>query len=920
MGLSIALFVAALLPDAPAAAQTETGFVDRVSTDDGGEHKYVVFVPRDYTAEKKWPVILFLHGAGERGTDGRAQTNVGLGAIVRKRTDRFPFLVVFPQCEDVEGRRLTGWAADGSDAKRALRILDEVEKQYSVDPARRILTGWSMGGYGAWSVGARAPDRWSAVVPVAGGGDPGSVAGLSRVPVWAFAGANDRVTPPEETRRMVEALQSAGGRVRLTEVPNVGHEVWQTVYENDALYEWMLNPLAAPQEPSPFGGRPGTASGTQPPPETEFVPALEIPRAVYLRLGNDMLNALSYSIPQKLPETAKHGRLADIQSTTNAAGRSFSVQFTGVSYQAEIVRAHVEAYKKDHLNLQLALSNVQLSVARTLVSGESHSAVTGPLAIVIGKRRPVWLSVDVTPYIEDGRIRLRWIGSRFDIEEDNWYVDGPYGVQTWGFGMSRDRVVEGVRSGIKSNKSRIQREALALVPPLLSDLEKRLDVAGISDLVNVFWPLPVYRPRVRLWPSEVATDERGVSLLLGVKAAAIDPRKTPPVPKQLQSAGPSLAELAASKSLEVGIAPSVLNAMTSLLIDSDVARIHVRDIPQEKFAVFTDPAVMSEAVPELRRFGDKVELWAELVLAEPLTLEGAAPEPGTRLAVPQDSPADAGGGVKQTSAEHDGFERDAKPRDAHADDTASAMADESGSVPGAKLTLEVPRLMISLAARARAADDWTPLAEFSFKIAQATHAAITEPSFARRGLRIVWDDHPGIEATGHFAPGYTPENAELNVERVRELFTTAWRAWVASGTVSEVAVADIDFGFSRLRLDGIAWSDPHLMLSYAEPGFKITNRTKAPLMYETRGPFSRWGGPYTLPPGQTHEFRVASPIQYRQHTGRSQMFTIPVGSQCEFRTSPSGGEPSLVRIRQRAAQARGGNGGSRDGDARASAN
>ncbi len=146
-------------------------FVDKIFKDAQGEHKYVVFVPAHYTSSKKWPVILFLHGAGERGKDGRKQTTVGLGPFVKARAATFPFFVVFPQCEDQSSHVLGGWLAGSPDAQRALKILAEVEREYSIDRRKEILTGWSMGGYGTWSLAAAFPKRWHAVVPAPGGGD-----------------------------------------------------------------------------------------------------------------------------------------------------------------------------------------------------------------------------------------------------------------------------------------------------------------------------------------------------------------------------------------------------------------------------------------------------------------------------------------------------------------------------------------------------------------------------------------------------------------------------------------------------------------------------------------------------------------------------------------------------------------------------
>ena len=161
-GLSL-LILAATIGSCLAGLASAQQFVERVYRDADGEHKYQVFVPAGYRPNRPSPAILFLHGAGERGTDGRLPTMVGLGPYAKTRGSSFPFLVVFPQAEDTSGRLLTPWTAGEPDAERALKILAEVQQTYTLNPERIALVGWSMGGYGAWSLGAAHPDKWSAV-------------------------------------------------------------------------------------------------------------------------------------------------------------------------------------------------------------------------------------------------------------------------------------------------------------------------------------------------------------------------------------------------------------------------------------------------------------------------------------------------------------------------------------------------------------------------------------------------------------------------------------------------------------------------------------------------------------------------------------------------------------------------------------
>ncbi len=201
---------------------------------------YLLFLPEGYDLErrKRWPLILFLHGAGERGTNVNLVAVHGPPKIVAKKPG-FPFVVVSPQCPS--GQR---WDNDV-----VLALLDDIEKNYRIDKKQIYLTGLSMGGYGTWSLGLTRPERFAAIVPICGGGDPLLVlladpkkqAALKSLPVWAFHGAKDPVVPLQESRRMIDALKQFGCReLELTVYPEAQHDSWTETYDNPKLYDWLL--------------------------------------------------------------------------------------------------------------------------------------------------------------------------------------------------------------------------------------------------------------------------------------------------------------------------------------------------------------------------------------------------------------------------------------------------------------------------------------------------------------------------------------------------------------------------------------------------------------------------------------------------------------------------------------------------------
>ncbi len=252
----LALALMAGLAATPAPARVQTGFLDRTITISGTSYQYQVYVPVDYRSKKSWPVILFLHGAGERGSDGLLQTDVGIGHAIRHDPTRFPFIVVLPQC-----RRDKIWGEVDMQAL-ALGSLDAAIKEFHGDRKRVYLTGLSMGGYGTWELAARNPGRFAAIAPICGGVQPlkqwpqlrvtlvddAKIADpfaeialrLGKTPVWIFHGEADPTVPVEQSRQMAAALKAAGADFKYSEYPSVGHNAWDKAYAEAELTPWLL--------------------------------------------------------------------------------------------------------------------------------------------------------------------------------------------------------------------------------------------------------------------------------------------------------------------------------------------------------------------------------------------------------------------------------------------------------------------------------------------------------------------------------------------------------------------------------------------------------------------------------------------------------------------------------------------------------
>ena len=192
---------------------------------------YLLFLPQDYGKEpaKKWPVIVFLHGSGERGQDLRLVKAHGVAKIVEKQKD-FPFVVISPQCP-----REQWWQP-----ATIIALLDEVLAKYKTDPDRVYLTGLSMGGFGTWQTAIEYPNRFAAIAPICGGGNPYQLDRIQHLPIWVFHGEKDKAVPIAMSVQMVGVLQQLKADVRFTRYPEAGHDAWTETYDNKALYDWFL--------------------------------------------------------------------------------------------------------------------------------------------------------------------------------------------------------------------------------------------------------------------------------------------------------------------------------------------------------------------------------------------------------------------------------------------------------------------------------------------------------------------------------------------------------------------------------------------------------------------------------------------------------------------------------------------------------
>ena len=199
------------------------------------ELNYLLYLPSDYSYSKKvYPLVLFLHGAGERGEDINFVEVHGIPKLI-KMGKEFPFITIAPQCP------FDRWWSDKVFVKALISLIEKTKTQYNVDDSRIYATGLSMGGYGTLAIAMERPDLFAGIIPICGGGDLKKIGRLEHMPIWLFHGDADTVVPIENSTKIYDVLKPINNNIKITNYENIGHDSWTQTYDNNDIYEWLLN-------------------------------------------------------------------------------------------------------------------------------------------------------------------------------------------------------------------------------------------------------------------------------------------------------------------------------------------------------------------------------------------------------------------------------------------------------------------------------------------------------------------------------------------------------------------------------------------------------------------------------------------------------------------------------------------------------
>ncbi|WP_425614586.1 prolyl oligopeptidase family serine peptidase [Anatilimnocola sp. NA78] len=250
----IALLLGLVLVTVPELELTAADNLDRFEArtftgSDGEKLNYRLLKPKDYDPNKKYPLVLFMHGAGERGDDNKRQLVHGMNDFASDAImEKYPAFVMAPQCPNGKKWVEVDWGATKHSAPEKPSIslqlsfdtLEALQKEFSIDAKRIYVTGLSMGGYGTWDSIERKPDYFAAAAPICGGGDVEKAKNLTKLPIWAFHGDKDTAVKPERSRDMIAAIKAAGGEPKYTEYAGVAHNSWSQTYSNPEFYAWLF--------------------------------------------------------------------------------------------------------------------------------------------------------------------------------------------------------------------------------------------------------------------------------------------------------------------------------------------------------------------------------------------------------------------------------------------------------------------------------------------------------------------------------------------------------------------------------------------------------------------------------------------------------------------------------------------------------
>ncbi|TWT52323.1 Alpha/beta hydrolase family protein [Thalassoglobus neptunius] len=740
------------------------GFSIKVFHDESGDHRYGVYLPNDYSPDKAWPVVLFLHGAGEKGTDGYQPLSVGLGVALEEHPN-LPFIAVFPQCESERSRHLTAWLANSPDADRALKILKEVESEYSIDPSRRTLCGWSMGGYGAWSLAADSPELWQGVMALSGGEtenglDLKSLAN-SKIPVWAIHGSNDELISSDFSAELVRKLSEAGGSAELSVVENAGHDVWRIAFANPDVLNWLTDPsienVVKLESTAETAKLPIMANFY----EQSLMTQVTLADKLALRLGNEALASISDGISEFLPRSALRGELPDIEREFKSSSGTVHVLFSDIAFDGNLEKCELHAISGGRFRADFDLSPLLLTIKEAQLRFSDESATTGEFHVNLGHQHPVRLSVEFQPTVTPSGLKLLPLRQEFQIADHNWHISKPVVTHLDSETFSEANIITGLVGGLYLRKNELEEAVLGVVPTMLEVVQGELQTRNAPRLARLLWPLPALVPILSVSPSQVRTDSRGVSIVFDMEVLT---HRSSKIPTDFSTQGNQLTvnDVGKKSHLDFLITLDALKALAQLAIADGLAYINVLDIQDARFAELAD-----------RQTLQKIFSGFEAVSRpSPTALENESSpawDVGLRLIEP--------------------FSVHSPEQDREQDSTI--------------ITLTIPRASFEVALR-----DSKTAGTIEFSMQQQLRLSTIRSENRLESLQVEWIANPAIEVLD------STWNGSVDEQQFRTILADVWTDWTSRKLDNTRPLPTLQFGSSQLQLELFSIQENEVRLQF----------------------------------------------------------------------------------------------------------
>jgi hypothetical protein len=557
-----------------------------------------------------------------------------------------------------------------------------------------------------------------------------------------------------------------------------------------------------------------------------------------MRLDREAMESLFDAVPGLIPPGAVAGNGENIYQSKRAFLMRLNVALSGIQYSGTVEQLNLTPASDGWLTMNIGLRNLTLEVGAAAVKGGLFSASAGPMDVVIGQNAPVWLRLRVRPYISERRIRFELGGTEFQIPDDNWYVTTPQ-VDVRGLYFTRNRVKSAVSNNMVTSaygrKAEIEAQVAAAGPTLIRKMEDLLDKRFSTPKTLGQVPMPAYQPRYLVWPNKLRVDESGLAIVFGMTFSLPGLPSERRELKRFEQPDVDLARLPRARGIELGISRATTEGLTASIFATGQATIDVRDFPVKSFAKLADRSNILEVVPDLARFGDRLQVRAQLHYCEPITVGSAVDKP------------------EQSNGKQ--------------------------SAPNNRLLLETDKFELRIDYRLSSTERWQPCAVFDIHLAQEFQFDVDRLDFSSRTIHVGNPTNTEILATARFAPGYQPVDRNLDHDRIADLTGEAWGGCRDATGGKGIPINDRKVGSAIFRLEEICCIDDFMVFRALPAATRITNRSREPLTYLVRIARSEWSRPYTLAPGHSHDFHTTSPLMFRTATTPEDAIkTLPMGT------------------------------------------